>query len=254
LPHGSYSLLVVVLSSVGWLGTLFQNACDYAVVSGPIVQQLHPTYTAGNDVPYLEFGMAAYRLPTTGSVVGNNHTDTSFTGTCSEYPPDELLDGRWRAARVCSFLALVLGGGGTIFVWCSTCFVFSRVTWKWTGYELLLASVCQALAYVWFTTQMCSWNTCSLSLGSQSDFIAVACWFLAGLLIVCKYPVPYSTVSTIETDEEDEVDPQEEEEYGRTIEATTIPTKGHRMTAAGELSAEEEERDEDLPYPNAEIA
>jgi hypothetical protein len=61
-----------------------------------------------------------------------------------------------------AFLALVLGGGGALFVWCSTCFVFSKGTWRWTGYELLLASLCQAMTFVWFGTQICTWNTCGL--------------------------------------------------------------------------------------------
>ena len=202
LPHGSYSLLVVVMSSVGWLSSLFQDACDYAIVSGPVVQELHPTFKAESTIPYLEFGMAAYRLPTLNSL--GNYTDT-FTGVCTEYPPDELLDGRWKFAQISSFIALVLGGASSLFIWCSTCFIFSRVTWKWTGYSLIVASICQSLVYIWFTTQMCTWNTCSLSFGSQTDIIAVVCWFLAGLLVVCKYPVPYSTLPTMEDNDNDKV-------------------------------------------------
>jgi hypothetical protein len=188
LPHGWYAVLVAFLATIAWAASWFQDGCNFAVVEGPLVIQLDPTFTL-ETVPYLQFGLSTFREPSK-LAEGNNYT-ISLTGNCTEYPqPQLLVDTTWTTARAFDFVALVLGGGGTLFVWCSTCFVFSRVTWRWTGYNLVLASLCQATVYVWFTTQLCSWNTCTWSYGSQSDLLAVIFWMLSGMLMVFKYPTP----------------------------------------------------------------
>ena len=228
LPHGSSPLLVATLSTLAWASSLFQDGCDFARVEGPIVERLTrlqnnsttttTTTTTGSIVvpPWLEFGIGAYRSPT--RMVPNNRSSqghkegatetwkTTFDGSCQLYPP-QYLDNAWVTSRAFSFLALVLGGGGTLFVWCSTCFVFGRATWRWTGYELMLGSLCQALAFVWFRTSICHWNTCHLFWGSKADIMAATLWWISGLLIVCcRYPTPRPSWN------DDEMRQQEEEE------------------------------------------
>lgn len=223
LPHGSYALFVAVLCTAAWVASVFQDGCDFAKVEGPIVQQLIKVQRASssnpNDKnqpipPWLEFGIGAYREPLLRLNPEDNSYayETNLEQACYFYPLDDdeddstekkatstysasstLFDAAWTTARAFSFLALVLGGGGTLFVWCSTCFVFARGTWRWTGYELLLASLCQAIALgCWFTTQVCTWNECTLFVGSKADITSSALWAFGGFLVVCRYPTPHT--------------------------------------------------------------
>jgi hypothetical protein len=174
--------MIATLASIAWFASLFQDGCDFSQVTGPIVSQL----ASNSLVPWLEFGIGAYREP----VLLNDGTyESSFDGECLLYP-DDLIDAAWTTSRAFAFLALVMGGGGTLFVWFSTCFVFSKGTWRWSGYELLAASLCQAIAFCWYSTQICSWNTCSMFWGSQADIVATVLWFVCGMLILLRYPPP----------------------------------------------------------------
>jgi hypothetical protein len=231
LPHGGYSLLVATVATMGWIASLFQDGCNFALVSGPIVQEFVPTYTGTNSIPYLEFGFAAYRQPTPiyadesgGAGNGNDSsgggppssssssssTPLNYTvtvmGSCTRYPEEavaSLMDAAWSAARASTFLALVVGGGGTLFVWCAACFVFSRVTWRWTGRAILLASLCQAGSFAWYATQLCGWNSCSWSYGTTSNLLATLLWSVSGLMMVCRYPPPTRPEDEDEEDDHD---------------------------------------------------
>ena len=198
LPHGWYSIVVATLATIGWVFSLIQGSCNYAIVAGPIVQQLDPTFTS-QQIPFLQFGLTEFQEPqlevvdngvADGTEIQGNYTINWRYGECQAYPEEQLVDTAWSAARAFAFLALVLGGGSTLFVWCSTCFVFSKVTWKWTGYGLLLATICQGLVYIWFSTQLCSWNTCTLSYGAKADMVAAILWGIAGWMILVRYPLP----------------------------------------------------------------
>ena len=204
LPHGPYSMLVACLASIAWLASLFQDGCDYSKVTGPIVDEL--ASVAG--IPWLEFGLGAYREPK-GQLdeSGNLVFVTSFTSDCHLYP-DSVFDTAWTTARSFAFLALVLGGGGTLFVWCSTCFVFSRGTWKWTGYGLSLGSLCQAVSFVWFTTQVCTWNTCEIFWGSKADIVATVMWTVSATCMMAYYPSPISVDTTALPQDEHHDDPE----------------------------------------------
>lgn len=221
LPHGLYSLLLVVLAVTGWFFSLWQgDGCNYAIVTGPIVDQLDPSYTDQNPITTLELGFDSYReLPnvvdinqnldsdgggsseSTTSTLSKTFSASNVTTTdllkprttkCILYPEEValgIIDSSWTTSRSFAFLGLVVGGAGTTFFACSLCFVFSRVTWRWTGYALEMAAIFQILSLVtWFQTQLCSWNTCGWSLGSISDVCAVAIWALAGGMILCHYP------------------------------------------------------------------
>jgi hypothetical protein len=189
LPHGNYSLMPAVLTTMAWLASLFQDKCDFSRVTGDIVA----TLSAADDTPFLEFGFAAYREPIFDGNTGKWHV--VYTGKCLEYPEGDNIvdqDVSWNAAKICAFFASVLGGGGTFFLWFSTCCIFGRATWRLAGYEVLLAAIFQSLAFLWFTTDMCQdpGNNCSLFWGSNADILATCFFSLAALLIFCYYPVP----------------------------------------------------------------
>lgn len=242
LPHGWYSVVVVIFAASGWFASLWEgDSCNYAIVTGPIVNQLDPSYTSKNPITTLQLGFNSYReLPTkdllpakvakrefddddsvSNNIHNNNNNEAiaadltdhagptismtnltdallpdwskNRTAGCIDYPDTfvkkGIVDGNWETATGFAFLGLVLGGAGTTFLCCSLCFVFSRVTWRWTAYELLLAGFCQTISLVaWFQTQLCSWNDCGWSKGSISDLVAVGLWTIAGLLMVCNYP------------------------------------------------------------------
>jgi hypothetical protein len=192
LPHGFYSLGITLLAVLGWFFSLFQDGCDYAKVSGPILQQL----ASSRFVPWLEFGMGAFREPVL-------QTDGTFQTTlhensCTLYA-DEFIDGAWRTAQTFSFLALAIGGAASLFLMFTTCFVVSRETWRWIGYELLVASFLQTFSFCWFATGVCSWNTCEMYWGSIADIIACTFWYLAGIGVIYKYPTPIRPVEPIST-------------------------------------------------------
>eukprot|EP00980_Cylindrotheca_fusiformis_P020462 scaffold7514_cov67-Cylindrotheca_fusiformis.AAC.2 len=200
LPHGCYSLFVATVCTIAWIASLLQDGCDFAKVSGPVVAEL--TTTGQIPPPWLEFGIGAYRVPsTTTTNAADNETQqqqhriwyTDMEQKCQYFEEEELetfMDTAWTTARTFAFLALVIGGGGTVFLWASTIFVFSKATWRWTGYLMFLGSLCNSLTFLWFLTAVCSWNTCSILWGSKADIVASSLWFLGGLLLICKYPIP----------------------------------------------------------------
>jgi hypothetical protein len=241
LPHGCYGLWVVFISFSGWFASLWEgDGCNYAIVKGPIVDQLDPSYTNYNPITTLQFGFDSYReivpltvdyedkdkytaaIPGDMTGVGSAEATTTIdeqqqqqqqqqqvnittvsdillpnwsknrTAGCIDYPIEVtlgIMDSSWNTARTFAFLGLVLGGAGSSFLFCSICFVFSKATWRWTGYDLLLASLCQIISLcTWFNTQLCTWNTCSLGRGSKSDIAAVILWSIAGVMVVFYYP------------------------------------------------------------------
>ena len=183
LPHGGYTLIPAVLSTVAWLASLSQDGCDFARLTGFIVAEA----TQSTSVEFLEVGYTAYREPT----LEGDEWKVQYTGTCLAYDPDIFTqDAFWVAAKAFAFVALVLGGGGALFLWFSSCFVFSRGTWKWAGYEVLLASIFQSLAFLWFATKICNTgdSQCTPSYGSKTAIAAAALWFVSALVIFCRYP------------------------------------------------------------------
>jgi hypothetical protein len=85
---------------------------------------------------------------------------------------------------------LVLGGGGALFLWFSSCFVFSPGTWRWAGYEVFGAFLFQCLSFLWFRTEMCGNNDCELFYGSKLNIAAASLFLFSSLLVICRYPAP----------------------------------------------------------------
>lgn len=134
-------------------------------------------------------GFNAYRAPRYVAELGEWRVD--FLDKCSEYDPNVVdLDVYWKVGKAFEFLSLVMGGGAALFLWFSSCFVFSPATWKWAGYEVALAAIFQSFAFIWFMNAMCreDSNTCGLFIGSNADIAAACLWFFSAVAIFAKYP------------------------------------------------------------------
>ena len=112
-----------------------------------------------------------------------------FTIPCERYNTDVVnIDPIWYFAYSTSFVSLIMGGSGAMFIWFSSCFVYKRNIWRWAGYELLAATVLLALTYTWFASELCQSNNCEMFYGARADILACSLWAIATLLIFCKYP------------------------------------------------------------------
>ena len=108
---------------------------------------------------------------------------------CLEYNIESMnKDGAWYFAYCTTFLGLVLGGGGAIFIFFSLCVVFEKNVWRWAGSELLIASIFQSLTYTWFATSLCKSNECHMEYGARADLVATILWLTSALCIFCMYP------------------------------------------------------------------
>jgi len=293
LPHGLCPVVLVVLAAIGWFLSLWQgDGCNYAIVSGPIVDQLDPSYTSRNPITTLELGFDSFReLPdivtigpskNSSSSIFKNFSATFTDGNSTEnlllkprqtscilYPPEVamgIVDSKWTTSRSFAFLGLVLGGASSTFLGCSFCFVFSKVTWRWTGYGLLLAAVFQILSLVtWFSTQLCSWNYCGWSRGSISDLCASGVWMITGAAVICHYPAPRynDVISSTEEQEQQEApnvdgkrclpDGTDDESVSTSPVAYKIPNSD-AVAVQARIIYDEEEGPTKLQHPEAEIA
>lgn len=183
LPHGVYSLLPALLTNMGWIAALFKSSCNYALLSGEIVKDISVA-----EPPYLEVGLQAYRAPVFNTAA--HQWEFSSSASCVAYPDTVQIDLSWKFANAFSFLALVLGGGATFYLWISSCCRFSRGSWRWAGYEVAAACLFQTLSFVWFRTGICREYDCELYHGSKASIMAAVFWLVASLLIFGRYPAP----------------------------------------------------------------
>jgi hypothetical protein len=230
---------------VAWLASLAEDGCEYAKVSGGPDSILgsngfNVLDGVDNPPPLLEIGFSGWRHPiyypdesdegqglgvwkanVSGSclmfptvTVDRTNSETGDIDITTLFSPDMLMDTSWQTSKIFAFLSLVFGGGGALFLWFSSCFVFGPGSWRIAGYELLLAFVFQSLAFVWFNTSICSGsatsasatasatlttynnnncnNTCSLFVGSRTDIMATVFWLVSAISIFYKYPTPSS--------------------------------------------------------------
>jgi len=183
---------------MAWIASLAQDGCDFSRLTGPSVAVL----TQSDAVPYLEVGFNSYRQPE--FVRETNEWRVQYSKSCIDYS-GEIPDIYWNAARIFAFMALVFGGGGALFLWFSSCFVFGPGTWRWAGYEILAASIFQTLSFLWFLTSMCTseGNTCELFFGSKSNIISASLWFVSALSIFTRYPKPSRKLKSGKNNEEE---------------------------------------------------
>lgn len=169
---------------MGWLATLTEDGCSYAIVEGAIVTEV----TSNPDIPFLEVGMNHYRE---ASLNDNDTWEIDFNQLCKHYNEDIVnIDGVWKFSKMMSFLSLVFAGAAVLLIWFSSCFTFSPNTWKWVGCELLTATIFKILSYSWLATSMCRNNTCTISYGAKADIVACVTWFISGVLVLLRYPRP----------------------------------------------------------------
>ena len=183
LPHGSYSLVPAAVATLAWLCSLSQDGCDYSRLEGPIVKEI----TNSQIIPFLEIGLIAYREPAYHAE--DDSWRIVYSGSCLPFEIP-IQDSYWTAAKGFAFFALVFGGAGALFISFSTCFVFSRGTWRLAGYQVMVACMCQCLSFLWFATGICNDNSCKLFFGSNADICASTFYLVASLLIVTRYPTP----------------------------------------------------------------
>jgi len=193
LPHGLYSVIITILAILAWIAAAFQDKCNYAHVRGPIVEEFNATS------PWLAFGLVGWNepipIPITTTTTNGTTTTTDIiyqsSSECQSYPPFFLasLDSMWSTGKTLAFFAQCIGGGGSLFVGCSLRIIFSKATWKWTGYLFCLASLTQVMSvWVWLMNDVCQWNSCNIWNGSGMDILSSALWMIAGLLMIFKYP------------------------------------------------------------------
>ncbi|KAL7445401.1 hypothetical protein ACHAXM_009799 [Skeletonema potamos] len=176
-----------ILATIGWLATLTEDGCNYAMLEGPMVTEI----TTNPDMPFLEVGLSRYRE---ASLIDDTWT-IDYNQLCKDYNTDIVnVDGVWIFSKMTSFLALVLAGAAVLLIWFSSCFVFNKNTWKWVGGELLMATVFKLLSYTWLATSICNSNNgqdkCSISYGAKADIVACVMWFTSGVLVLLRYPNP----------------------------------------------------------------
>jgi hypothetical protein len=188
LPHGLYSVIITIVAFLAWIAATVQDRCNFAHVHGPIVTLWNATS------PWIAMGLVGWNEPTRmpdGTYQTSSGGGGGRGGQCQLYPPSfiESLDSMWSTGKTLAFLAQCIGGGGSLFVACSLWMVFSKATWKWTGYLLCFAGLCQAMSVlVWWGNDVCQWNTCSVWNGSGSNIVSSVLWILTGGFMVIKYP------------------------------------------------------------------
>lgn len=183
-PHGVYGVSIVFLSMMAWLVSLSKDGCDYSRIVGPIVADI----TNNPDTPFVDAGFNHYRAP---MINDSGDWVLDYSVQCDEYNLDVVtIDSAWRFATFTTFLSLVVGGGGSLYVLLSLCLTFRESTWRWAGYELLAAVIFQVMTFSWFATSVCHEknNECTMNYGSRADMLASVLWGASLLCLFRKYP------------------------------------------------------------------
>lgn len=209
MPHGGPVLFPITLVTLGWIAAIAHDGCDFARVTGPAAELL----TGSPAVPYVDCGMAAYRVP--GFYPAANSWRVAYSEECLSYAYIEVLADRpWVSAEWLNFLSIIVGGGTTMFLWSATCLTLRPNSWRAAGVGLMLSWICQVCSLVWFYTDLCSTSSrniqefaagrqnsnnsengetssCYLYFGSKCVITSSCLWFLASIyMLFGKYPMP----------------------------------------------------------------
>mmetsp|Transcript_29675 Transcript_29675/g.66983 ORF Transcript_29675/g.66983 Transcript_29675/m.66983 type:complete len:269 (+) Transcript_29675:201-1007(+) len=185
LPHGLYVFLPASVALMAWLATLSKDDCDYAKVTGDIVAEI----TGSPEVPFVEVGFDHWRGPE-----HNGETDEwsiNIAEPCQEINTDIIRkDGVWRLSKGMSYFSLILGGAGTLLVWCAVWFYLSREIWRWPGILLCSSALVQALTFSWFGSAFCKEEStaCAMNYGARVDVLSCCLWMFSSLLVFSRYP------------------------------------------------------------------
>ncbi|KAL7550194.1 hypothetical protein ACHAWF_016551 [Thalassiosira exigua] len=250
MPHGGPVLLPVVLATLGLGSSLADDGCDYARVSGAAAELL-----AGSEmVPYVDCGMAAYRVP--GFYPAENSWRVAYSDECREYGHLDLLeDTSWVAAEWLRFLGLVVGGTTAMFLWTSTCLILRPNYWRMAGLGTVIACLCQMCSFVWFYTKLCHTSTtnfedfeagreveghdssgnelgssCTLFFGSKCAITSCVMYGAASAAILLRpYPMPVPKLIAQEEQAAMMMTPTSQGGQGGTTQASTA--SGRRRAA-----------------------
>ena len=185
LPHGFYSLIPAVLSTMAFWTAVVQDGCDYVKVEGGSVEQI-----AESDVlPFIMAGLTHFRAP----VFFTEETGWRmvFTNVCQEYPSGST-DILWTLAKYFSIVSAIFGGSLALFLWFTTCMTFSIRTWRFCAAEAILATIFRAGTFLSFASSVCTGNAshCKLAFGSEMDIVGTVLYATSAIVILSYYPVP----------------------------------------------------------------
>lgn len=201
---------------------LVQDGCDYAKLRGGNVELI-----ARSDVlPFLEVGVSQYRAPLYYPT--ENEWKMVFTEKCQDYPADQP-DMFRTIARWLQFSSMVLGGGFTMFLWFSTCFTFSKRTWRFCAFEALMAAMFRGGSFLFLFGKTCTGNatSCELSFGSRMDIIGIVMWVITSLVMFGHYAEP--RLRSLTLSEFEDLEAEEEEDLApRPLSTNPVATyRGH---------------------------
>lgn len=185
LPHGFYSLIPAVLSSMAFWTALVQDGCDFAKLEGENVEKI-----TGSDVlPFIEAGISHYRAPLFYTT--ESEWKMVFTDQCENYP-GESIDIFVELAKYFSLVSLIFGGSLTLFLWFTTCMTFSIRTWRFCAVEAALATLFRGGSFLFLFSSICEGNEsqCHLAFGSRMDIIGIVLYFVAAVSLFGHYPDP----------------------------------------------------------------
>lgn len=214
---------------MGWLCSVFQDGCDFAQLEGDLVLEI----ASQPEATYLEVGFKAFREPFLDG-------EARYMGPCTAYPDTVNQDQIWQIAKGFAFFAQVLGLSSCLFLWFSTCCVFSRGTWHLASIQIGLAALCQACSFLWFRTDICQENTCNLFWGSKTDIAASVFWAVASVMMCCKYPEPHHDDSPMTGDGLERPNPRVSIVPSSDMETVDSPVRrrGKHSTASQSTSQE----------------
>ena len=185
LPHGFYSLIPAVLSTLAFWTAVVQDGCDYVKLEGGSVEKI----TESDVLPFIVAGLTHFRAPV--FFTEESGWMLVFTGVCQEYPAG-TTDIMWTLAKYFAMVSAVFGGSLALFLWFTTCMTFSIRTWRFCAVEAVLATIFRASTFLAFASSVCTENSsqCKLAFGSKMDIVGVALYATTAIVLLSHYPAP----------------------------------------------------------------
>ena len=224
LPHGFYSLIPAVLSTLAFWTAIVQDGCDYVKIEGGSVEKI----TKSDVLPFIEAGLSHYRTPVFHTQ--ENVWAMVFVTECQEYP-EGTVGTLWMLAQYFNLVSAIFGGSLALFIWFTTCMTFSIRTWRFCAFEGIVATIFRALSFVSFGSSICTGNDsqCKLAYGSQMDIVGVILYAIGTIAILAHYPDSKLNIVT-----DDEIVSAEAENLQPTLLAVPTSQGSSRSLAGGE--------------------